>query len=91
LCLTAAWPWLSDSLATKLGCIGDERSDDGGEETLEQWRTHEIWGVQQIQLKTEGGENGDLGAVAPLSGVPLNLQSGSIVSIFRDVECGFEL
>jgi hypothetical protein len=31
-------------------------------------------GVQQIQLRTEGRENGDLGAVAPLSGVPLNLQ-----------------
>jgi hypothetical protein len=23
------------------------------------------WGFQQIQLKTEGSENGDLGAVAP--------------------------
>jgi len=23
------------------------------------------WGVQQIQLRTEGRENGDLGAVAP--------------------------
>jgi hypothetical protein len=29
---------------------------------------------QQIQLRTEGRENGDLGAVAPKSGVPLNLQ-----------------
>jgi hypothetical protein len=29
---------------------------------------------QQIQLRTEGRENGYLGAVAPLSGVPLNLQ-----------------
>jgi hypothetical protein len=31
-------------------------------------------GFQQIQLRTEGSENGDLGAVAPYSGVPLNLQ-----------------
>jgi hypothetical protein len=31
-------------------------------------------GVQQIQLRTEGRENWDLGAVAPLLGVPLNLQ-----------------
>jgi hypothetical protein len=31
-------------------------------------------GVQQIQLRPEGRENGDLGALAPQSGVPLNLQ-----------------
>jgi hypothetical protein len=34
----------------------------------EQWRTQEFCsgvGVQQIQLRTEGRENGDLGAVAP--------------------------
>jgi hypothetical protein len=31
-------------------------------------------GVQQIQLRTEGRENGYLGAVAPWSGVPLDLQ-----------------
>jgi len=32
-----------------------------------QWRTQEfcLGGVQQIQLRTEDGENGDLGAVAP--------------------------
>jgi hypothetical protein len=33
-----------------------------------QWRTQEFFrwgGVQQIQLRTEGRENGDLGAVAP--------------------------
>jgi len=33
-----------------------------------QWRTQEFcsgWGVQQIQLRTEDRENGDLGAVAP--------------------------
>jgi len=27
------------------------------------------WGVQQIQLRTEDKKNGDLGAVAPESGV----------------------
>jgi hypothetical protein len=32
-----------------------------------QWRTQDFFfgGGQQIQLTTEGGENGDLGAVAP--------------------------
>ena len=33
----------------------------------DQWRTQEFfsgWGVQQIQLRTEDRENGDLGAVA---------------------------
>jgi hypothetical protein len=43
-----------------------------------QWRTQERFpvggGVQQIQLRTAGRENGDLRAVAPLSGVLLNLQ-----------------
>ena len=28
-----------------------------------------FWGVQQIQLRTEERENGDLGAVAPSLGV----------------------
>ena len=39
---------------------------------VHQWRTQEFFsggGVQQIQLRTEGRENGDLGAVAPQSGV----------------------
>jgi hypothetical protein len=31
-------------------------------------------GFQQIQLRTEGRENGDLGAIVPYSRVPLNLQ-----------------
>jgi hypothetical protein len=31
-------------------------------------------GGQQIQLRTEGRDNGNLGAVAPYSVVPLNLQ-----------------
>jgi hypothetical protein len=32
-----------------------------------QWRTQEFFsgGVQQIQLRTEGREKGDLGALAP--------------------------
>jgi len=37
-----------------------------------QWPTQEFWwgggGVQQIQLRTVGRENGDLGAVAPSQG-----------------------
>jgi hypothetical protein len=43
-----------------------------GEVLHGQWRTQEFCsgggvggGVQQIQLRTEGRENGDLGAVAP--------------------------
>ena len=39
--------------------------------TPSHWRTQEFCsgGVQQIQLRTEDRENGDLGAVAPYSGV----------------------
>jgi hypothetical protein len=39
----------------------------GWETMLHQWRTQDFFrgGVQQIQLTTEGRENGDLGAVAP--------------------------
>jgi hypothetical protein len=35
--------------------------------TRVQWRTQEfcLGGVQQIQLRTEGRDNGDMGAVAP--------------------------
>jgi hypothetical protein len=40
-------------------------------------------GVQQIQLKTEGRENGDLGAVAHQSGVPLNLQMSETCILIR--------
>jgi hypothetical protein len=39
--------------------------------------------VQQIQLRTEGRENGDLGAVAPYSGVPLNLQMSETRILIR--------
>jgi hypothetical protein len=35
-----------------------------------------VVGGQKIQSKTEGRENGDLGAVDPYPGVPLNLQMG---------------
>jgi hypothetical protein len=40
-------------------------------------------GVQQIQLRTEGRENGDLGAIAPKSGVPLNLQMSETRILIR--------
>jgi hypothetical protein len=40
-------------------------------------------GVQQIQLRIEGRENGDLGAVAPYSGVPLHLQMNEIHILIR--------
>jgi hypothetical protein len=36
-------------------------------------------GVKQIQLRTEGRGNGDLGAVAPSSEFPLNLQMSETV------------
>jgi hypothetical protein len=51
-----------------------------------QWRTQEFFfgaEVQQIQLRIEGRENGDLGAVAPYSGVPLNLQMNETHILIR--------
>jgi hypothetical protein len=61
-----------------------------------QWRTQEFFsrggfrqeffrggGGQQIQLTTEDRENGDLGAVAPYSGVPLNLQMSETRIVIR--------
>jgi hypothetical protein len=39
--------------------------------------------VQQIQLRTEGGQNGDLGAAAPWSGVPLNLEMSESRIVIR--------
>jgi hypothetical protein len=45
-------------------------------------------GVQQIQL-TEGRENRDLGAVAPQSGVPPNLQVGETRILIRFLRCIF--
>jgi hypothetical protein len=38
---------------------------------------------QQIQLRTEGRENGHLGVVAPWSGVLLNLQMGETRILIR--------
>jgi hypothetical protein len=41
---------------------------------------------QQIQLRIDGRENGDLGVVAPYSGVPLNLQMNEtriLISLLR--------
>jgi hypothetical protein len=54
----------------------------------QQWGTQEFCsgGVQQIQLRTEGRENwdlGDLGAVAPYSGVPLCLQMSEAHILIR--------
>jgi hypothetical protein len=40
-------------------------------------------GVQQIQLRTEGGKNGDLGAVFPAAWVPLNLQMNETRILIR--------
>jgi hypothetical protein len=40
-------------------------------------------GGQQIQLRTEGRENGNLGAVAPWSVVPLNLQMSETRILIR--------
>jgi hypothetical protein len=50
-----------------------------------QWRTHEFFSgwVQQIKLRSEDTENGDLGAVAPYSGVPLNLQMNETRILIR--------
>ena len=47
--------------------IKRERNQVLGMYLLTQWRTQEFFsgGVQQIQLRTEGRENGDLGVVAP--------------------------
>jgi hypothetical protein len=39
--------------------------------------------VKQIQLRIEGRENGDLGAVAPWSGVPLKLQMNETHILIR--------
>jgi hypothetical protein len=62
---------------------------------MDQWRTQEFFSgkggspgifsgeVQQIQLKTVGRENGDLGAVAPWSGVPLNLKMSETRILIR--------
>jgi hypothetical protein len=46
-------------------------------------------GVQQIQLRPEGRENRDLGAVAPSSGVPLNLQMSETRILIRLLQIYF--
>jgi hypothetical protein len=63
---------------------------DWGTET--QWCTQKFFfggGVQQIQLRTEGRENRDLGAVAPYSRVPPNLQMGETHILIRFLGCIF--
>jgi hypothetical protein len=40
-------------------------------------------GFQQIQLRIEGRENWNMGALAPSSGVPLNLQMNEIYILMR--------
>jgi hypothetical protein len=58
--------------------------------TTLQWRTQKFFsgGIQQIQL-TEGRENRDLGAVAPQSGVPPNLQVGETCILIMFLRCIF--
>jgi hypothetical protein len=46
-------------------------------------------GIQQIQLRTEGRENGDLLAVAPLSGGPFSLQMSDTVILIRLLQIYF--
>jgi hypothetical protein len=48
-----------------------------------------VVGVQQIQLRTEGRENGDLGAVAAKSGIPLNLQMSETRILIRLLQMYF--
>jgi hypothetical protein len=45
--------------------------------------------VYQIQLRTEGRENGDLGAIAPSQGFPLNLQMSGTRILIRLVRMYF--
>ena len=55
-----------------VGGRGGWRESKSADNDTAQWRTQEFCsagGVQQIQLRTEDRENGDLGAVAPWSGV----------------------
>jgi hypothetical protein len=46
-------------------------------------------GVQKNQLMTEGRENGELGAVAPESGVPPNLQMSETRILIRLLRIDF--
>jgi hypothetical protein len=47
------------------------------------------WGVQQIQLRTGSRKKGNLGAVAPWSGVPLNLQMSETRILIRLLQMDF--
>jgi len=49
-----------------------------------QWCNQEFcsWGVQQIQLRTEDREHGDLGAVAPY---PLDKGSGGSCNLVQEI------
>jgi hypothetical protein len=53
---------------------------------MSHWCTQEFflqrW-VQQIQSRTDGSENGDLGAVVPYSGVPQNFQMSETCILIR--------
>jgi hypothetical protein len=52
---------------------------------IDQWRAQKFcWGgVQPMQLRTEDRQNGDLGAVEPQRGVPLNLQMSDTIILIR--------
>ena len=57
-------------------------TDNSLPSSAEQWRTKEfclggVGGGQQIQLRTEDRENGDLGVVAPSQGFWRQLQFGT--------------
>jgi hypothetical protein len=69
---------------------GQMDTHDGNNVCTHQWHTQKFFsgGVQQIQL-TEGRENRDLGAVAPQSGDPPNLQVGETCIIITFLRCIF--
>jgi hypothetical protein len=46
-------------------------------------------GGSKIRVRTEGRENGDLGAAAPKSGVPLNLQMSETRILIRSLRMYF--
>jgi hypothetical protein len=55
-----------------------------------QWRTQEFWGGGSTNsVQDRGRENGDLGAVALYSGVPLNLQISETCILIRLLRMNF--
>jgi hypothetical protein len=60
-----------------------------GKPGLEQWQTQEFCSAggggvgHQIHLRKDGRKNGDLGAVTPYSGFPLNLQTSETRVLMR--------